>query len=266
MKEKFSSVYMIEEGISFPWEITLYPENIVGRNIQFGEFHTKYIITRNAEIYNIITHKKIKNQINNNGYYAVRLSVGKKNGTTRGLLVHRALAMAYIPNYNDYPIINHIDGHKRNLDLDNLEWCTYLHNNLHAYRTGLKKGRPGAKGEKNIVSKHSDAEARRVCELLQKGWTTANLHNLLGYDWHFVYSIYERKGWTHISKDYKFDTSRQYSSRHFTIEECDRLEKLFNEGCGIKEALIKAGFEYTERTRGHAKHLRKKLRKLGRVH
>lgn len=52
-------------------------------------------------------------------------------------LCHRIIAEAFIPNPNNYPCINHIDGNKQNNNLNNLEWCTHQHNMKEAYRIGL---------------------------------------------------------------------------------------------------------------------------------
>ena len=61
-----------------------------------------------------------------------------KNGKMYNKQLHRLLAKAFIPNPNNYPIINHIDGNKLNNSLDNLEWCTHKHNTIEAYKLGLK--------------------------------------------------------------------------------------------------------------------------------
>lgn len=57
----------------------------------------------------------------------------------KNVKVHRLVALAYIPNPNNYPHINHKDGNKLNNHVDNLEWCTQKMNSRHAYDNGRMK-------------------------------------------------------------------------------------------------------------------------------
>lgn len=66
---------------------------------------------------------------NRHGYYQVTLS---KEAKSRTLRVHRLVALAFIPNPDNKPYINHIDGNKKNNRVSNLEWCTASENNWHA--------------------------------------------------------------------------------------------------------------------------------------
>lgn len=60
-----------------------------------------------------------------NGYCYVELS---KNGVTRKINVHCLVAKVFVPNPNNYPIINHKDENPSNNCFDNLEWCSYSYN------------------------------------------------------------------------------------------------------------------------------------------
>ena len=74
---------------------------------------------------------KILKLTNRNGdYFSVVLcGIGKKNKSTR---IHRLVAEAFIPNPENLPEINHIDGNKQNNCVDNLEWVTRQENLIHS--------------------------------------------------------------------------------------------------------------------------------------
>lgn len=117
-----------------------------------------------------------KHSTNRQGYHVVNIG-----GNVR--LIHRLIAIAFIPNPKKYDCINHIDGCKTNNSIENLEWCDRKHNNIHAYQTGLKQGYfKGIKGydnpsskevfkfdsEGNLISKYGSAsEAARMNKLSQ---------------------------------------------------------------------------------------------------
>lgn len=83
----------------------------------------------------------LKNGKNQYGYFQVSLY---KDGKRVNKQVHKLIAIAFIPNTNNYKIINHIDGNRQNNNINNLEWCTQKHNVKEAYRLGLvhKKYKP----------------------------------------------------------------------------------------------------------------------------
>lgn len=91
---------------------------------------------------------------NKRGY--IRVNLCKRNKRLQHS-VHRLVALAFIPNPENKPGVNHISGIKTDNRSVNLEWCTPSENLKHAYRIGLvpcTKGRPGVFGLKNNLSTH----------------------------------------------------------------------------------------------------------------
>lgn len=50
----------------------------------------------------------------------------------KGVRVHRVVAETFIPNDNNLPIVNHINGDRCDNSINNLEWCTHSHNMIHS--------------------------------------------------------------------------------------------------------------------------------------
>lgn len=119
--------------------------------------HPKYSVSRDGRVKNSRGHEKAL-QLDHKGYYKVDLY---NNGDCSTKRVHRLVAEAFIPNPDNKPDINHIDGNKRNNSADNLEWVTKSENIQHAFRTGLNKYHPtsGMRGHKNP---NGGAKGRKV--------------------------------------------------------------------------------------------------------
>ena len=67
------------------------------------------------------------------GYIYLRVNIQKYS-------LHRLVAQAFIPNLENKPFVNHIDGNKINNSVNNLEWVTCSENNSHNHKIGLTKG------------------------------------------------------------------------------------------------------------------------------
>lgn len=71
-----------------------------------------------------------------------------KNGSQKLFSIYRLIAIAFLPNPNNKPCINHKDGNPENNNINNLEWCTYSENTIHAYKNKLFPNDQNV-GEKN---------------------------------------------------------------------------------------------------------------------
>jgi len=95
------------------------------------EGYENYIITKNGNVTNTNSNHTLKKQINNCGYYRVELS---RAGKQKKHFIHRLVAAAYIPNKDNLPQVNHINGDKLDNRVENLEWCTASQNHKHSYK------------------------------------------------------------------------------------------------------------------------------------
>lgn len=88
-----------------------------------------------------IAKKKTKGRVltttkQTQGYSQIGLC---KDGTQKSYRLNRLVANAFIPNPENKPEVNHIDGNKDNNRVDNLEWATSAENKQHSLKTGLAK-------------------------------------------------------------------------------------------------------------------------------
>lgn len=88
-----------------------------------------YFITEDGDVYN--KEGKLLTKHSTDGYYRVKLSRGCKRGMYR---VNRLVAMTFIPNPNNYPIVHHIDGDRLNNKVSNLEWVDNSNNQIERFK------------------------------------------------------------------------------------------------------------------------------------
>jgi len=110
-----------------------------------------------------------KSYIGKLGYEVISLYYHKKMFLKK---IHRLLAIAFIPNPDNKPFINHINGIKTDNRIENLEWCTAKENSRHAYATGLNYSRPG---ESSGISRWTDAEVIEIKKDINRGLSTSEL-------------------------------------------------------------------------------------------
>lgn len=82
--------------------------------------------------------RTLKQQVSKGTKGYCQVDLGEKT-----VKVHRLVALAFIPNPENKPQINHVDGDKTNNHVDNLEWCDNSENQIHAYSHGLSKPKTG---------------------------------------------------------------------------------------------------------------------------
>lgn len=90
-----------------------------------------YEVSSFGQVRNKTTGRILK-QSSNGGYMSVGLSL---NGNIKSFRVHRLIASEFIENPENKPHVNHKDKNRSNNNVNNLEWCTALENNIHKSST-----------------------------------------------------------------------------------------------------------------------------------
>lgn len=120
----------------------------------------QYSVTEDGRVWSHYTNKFLKPALKKNGYLEVDLHIDKGN-FTRG--IHRLVALAFLPNPNNLPQVNHKDEDKTNNRVENLEWCSELYNSNYGnanIKHGISRGIPVQCIETGIAY-FSAAEASR---------------------------------------------------------------------------------------------------------
>jgi hypothetical protein len=113
------------------------------------EDYPNYMVSNEGRVKNIKTNKLLKPRFNDRGYISVVLY---NNGSNHTFRINRLVAMAFIPNPENKPEIDHIDTNPLNNMVENLRWVTHKENmnnpltrfklkNNNGWRKGLEKAK-----------------------------------------------------------------------------------------------------------------------------
>lgn len=110
--------------------------------------------------------------------------------------VHRLVAIAFIPNHENKPMVNHINGIKYDNRAINLEWNTALENVRHAFKTGLQV--PNKNPKKGIEHYCSKLTTEQVLQIRKSGLNMYALAKIYSVSQSTIFSIIKRTTWKSI--------------------------------------------------------------------
>lgn len=140
------------------------------------------------------TLKYLKPRVTNKFWYNVNLCVNSK---ARNYPIHRLVAIAFIPNPENKPCVNHKDSNGFNNKVENLEWCTHKENMQHAARKG-RMVLPETRGSKNSQAILNERDVLRIKMALKTGLRGRELAKIYGVAETTISMIKVGRHWTHI--------------------------------------------------------------------
>ena len=124
--------------------------------IVFENLETDYSVSEEGEVRKDTTNYILK-QSSQQDYNFVTLFI---NGKQKRMRVHRLVAEAFIPNPENKPYVNHIDGNRSNNQVENLEWVTPAENSQHA----VSIGQWGNSRARPVIQYNLDGERMAIFE------------------------------------------------------------------------------------------------------
>lgn len=183
--------------------------------------YSRYTIDESGIVKNISRDYILKPRNSGYGAYCTVALVNDK-GKRKTKFIHRLVAETYLPNPNNKPVVNHVDGNKYNNHVSNLEWVTVAENIQHAYDTGLHSK---AKGVDSPNTKLSAQKVHNVCASLMDGLKISCVAKLHGVSESIVKNIKKGTCFKEITSSYNLSSVKRYHrlSSETVIWVCEML-------------------------------------------
>lgn len=146
----------------------------------------EYAITEDGKVWSYKNKRFLKTQLRN-GYELVQLC---QEGVVKGYLVHRLVAMAYIPNPDNLPEVGHLDEIRNHNEVSNLYWTTHIDNINYGQHNALIAKANGKRVYCVELNTWYDSQSQASREL---GLKQANISAAIkrngtcgGYHWQFA--------------------------------------------------------------------------------
>lgn len=125
-----------------------------------------------------VQERILKPRSDKNGYLEVALS---KDGKLHYYRCHRLVAIAFIPNPNHFPVINHKDEDVTNNVVNNLEWCSVSYNTRYSvYKVSQKVVYDGVVFPSiKALARHLNVDSKSIRYRLNVGGLYKGKHTII---------------------------------------------------------------------------------------
>lgn len=171
-----------------------------------------YSVSNHGRIRNNDTGKILKMSLDYDGYRLVTLSKRDGKGGHKTIRVNRLVALHFIDNPLNKPIVNHLNSDRQDNFHTNLEWATAKENTQHGIGQGNFRG---------INRKYTPEFIEKICLLLMKGYKPKEIQRLLNLskkEYYLIHDIKNKRTWKEETEHYDFENGIMY----MVFEKCER--------------------------------------------
>jgi hypothetical protein len=118
-----------------------------------------------------------------------------KDGIANQVLIHRLVAIVFIPNPSNLPEVNHKNFNKKDNFVENLEWMTTKDNTRHAFAAGKINTSKGDNHFRSIVNSEKVID---MIKLFNSGIKMCDIARKFQVSYPCVFGIVKRKNWKHV--------------------------------------------------------------------
>ena len=123
------------------------------------------------------------------------VSISDNNKKIKNYPIHRLVAETFIPNPENKPQVNHIDGNKTNNVVNNLEWVTAKENTQHALKNKLLN--PPV-GERSSAAVYTESQVLEAINLLSAGKSNKEVAEITNVSERAISDIRNKRTWSYL--------------------------------------------------------------------
>jgi len=157
-----SLTYEIEIALGMPLDQGKEVKDVPG-------FCNLFMVSEDGDLLSKRTNRILSQTLNNStGYFGHCTKVGGRSGQNLLIKTHRAVALAFIPNPENKPEVNHLNGNKIVNNKNNLEWATRSENTQHAYDNDLMPSRNGFNNPGAVLKPGQPSEIKTLAKIMSE--------------------------------------------------------------------------------------------------